>query len=90
MPDEGLGPDENIDPVAWAELQRRVYRTSLKCWWSREFGYLSLLDPFTGEVFDIESDGAPKWMKRRAFEEKAKRRDQRSLQSPQSGQRSGI
>lgn len=70
---DALQGDEHVDPVAWLALQRRIYRTSLKVWWSREFGYLSVLDPFTGEVIDIPNESAERWMKRRAFEEKARR-----------------
>jgi hypothetical protein len=63
---------------AWAATQERVYRSSLKVWFSREFGYLSLLDPYTGEVYEIEFPEAPRWMKRRAFEEKGRRQTRRS------------
>lgn len=67
--------DPNIDPAAYRELRERVYRSSLKVWWSREFGYLSVLDPFTGEVFDVErTPETPKWMIYRAMDEKARRR----------------
>lgn len=66
--------DPNIDPEAYRELRERIYRTSLKVWWSREYGYLSVLDPFSGEVLDVANEDALKWMKWRAFEEKGRRR----------------
>ena len=66
--------DPNIDPGAYRALQERVYRTSLKVWWSREFGYLSVLDPFTGEVFEVErTEATPRWMTWRAMDEKVRR-----------------
>jgi hypothetical protein len=73
-----LAPDAHIDPHAWAALQRRVYDSSLKVWWSREYGYLCLLDPFSGQVIDVANEDAPKWMKRRAFDEKRRQHTARA------------
>jgi hypothetical protein len=60
------------DPNEYAERQARNYRTSLRCWWSREFGYISVLDPFTGEVHEVERahQNTPRWMTWRAMDEK--------------------
>jgi hypothetical protein len=71
-----LPPDAHIDPNAWAEVQRKNYTTSNKWWWSREYGYLCCLDPFTGEVYEVAYADAPKWAVRRAFDEKERRRGQ--------------
>lgn len=68
-----LPPDEHIDPRAWAEQQRRNYSTSLKVWWSRDYGFLALLDPFSGEVYDVAYEEAPKWFVYRAFDERRRR-----------------
>ena len=57
-----------------ARLERN-YRTSLKCWWSRDFGFISILDPFTGEVIEVERTAdTPRWMTWRAMDEKARRK----------------
>ena len=65
---------EGESPEQYAERIARNYSTSLRCWWSREFGYLSVLDPFTGEVYDIERTAeTPKWMIWRAMDEKSRR-----------------
>lgn len=69
-----MDPDPHIDPQEWAERQRRNYRTSLRCWWGRERGVLCLLDPHTGEVIEVDYHDAPKWMVKRAFDEKDRRR----------------
>lgn len=68
-----LPPDEHIDPKAWAEQQRRNYSTSLKIWWSRDYGFLALLCPFSGEVYEVAYEEAPKWFVYRAFDEKRRR-----------------
>jgi hypothetical protein len=74
MPESGdLPPDPHIDPQAWAELQHRKYATSLKVWFSGEFGWASLLDPFTGEVHTVELASAPKWFMYRCFDERRRR-----------------
>jgi hypothetical protein len=73
MSERDLPPDPHIDPVAWAELQHRKYASSLKTWWSREYGYLCVLEPFTGEVFEVAYEQAPKWFVHRAFDEKRRR-----------------
>jgi hypothetical protein len=54
----------------------RNYRTSLKVWWAPEFGCLSILDPFTGEVYEVDRGhpNTPRWMTWRAMDEKARRR----------------
>ena len=58
-------------PEQYTARIARNYATSLRCWWSREFGYLSILDPFTGEVYDIERTAeTPRWMIWRAMDEK--------------------
>jgi hypothetical protein len=67
-------------PAQYQARRDRIYATSLRVWFSREFGYLCVLDPHTGEVYEIEFSESPRWMKRRAFEEKDKRR--RSATSP--------
>lgn len=38
--------------------------------WSREFGYISLHDPNTGEWCDINWKDAPDWSQREAFKRK--------------------
>jgi hypothetical protein len=68
-----LAPDAHIDPVAWAELQRRKYTSSCKTWWSREYGFLCVLDPFDGSVHEVAYEEAPKWFVLRAFDEKRRR-----------------
>lgn len=67
-------PDPHIDPVAWARVQRRNYETSLKVWFSGEFGWANVLDPFTGEVYCVELAKAPKWFVHRCFDERRRRR----------------
>lgn len=64
-------------PEQYRERHARNYRTSLRCWWSRDFGWLSLLDPFTGEVVEVEQVAAPRWMVWRAMDEKARSRERR-------------
>lgn len=68
-----LEPDRFVDPVAWDRQQRLNYSTSLKVWWSRDYGYLTLLDPFSGQVYDVAYEEAPKWFVYRAFDEKRRR-----------------
>jgi hypothetical protein len=61
---------------ARASLERtaRSYRTSLKCWWAPTFGCIAVLDPFTGEVYEVERlhPNTPRWMTWRAMDEKAR------------------
>jgi hypothetical protein len=55
-------------------IQERNYATGLKVWWARDFGFLALLDPFTGEVYEVErTKETPRWMTWRAMEEKQRR-----------------
>jgi len=56
-------------------IQQRNYRTSLKVWWAPTYGCLAVLDPFTGEVYEIERlhPNVPRWMTWRAMDEKARR-----------------
>lgn len=63
------------DETPEREVSEHMYRTSLKCWWSREFGWLSVLDPFTGEVTEVQwpHKDTPKWMVWRAMDEKHRR-----------------
>jgi hypothetical protein len=74
MSERDLPADAHIDPKAWAEQQRRNYATSCKCWWSGEYGYLCILDPYDGSVHEVAYADAPKWMVYRAFDEKRRRR----------------
>lgn len=37
---------------------------------AREFGWLQVEDPFTGEIHEVRSDDAPKWMVRAAMDRK--------------------
>lgn len=46
-------------------------RLGLIARWSKEFGYISLHDPTSGEWHDLRTEDAPDWAKREAF----KRRD---------------
>ena len=73
------------DNESWAATNAKNYRTSLRCWWSRDFGWLSLLDPFSGEVIEVAypDPRTPKWMVWRAMDEKARR------QGTSSGSRPG-
>ena len=78
-----------LDAERIRAIQERNYATSLKVWWARDFGFLALLDPFTGEVIEIErTKETPKWLTWRAMEEKQRRR-RRSAgpPSPASGGR---
>ncbi len=43
--------------------------------WSREFGYISIHDPTTGEWHDVATKDAPDWAKREAFKRKELYRD---------------
>jgi hypothetical protein len=62
------------DPVEYARRLEHNYRTGLKVWWGRDFGVLCLLDPFTGEVIEVERTPAlPKWFTWRAMDEKSRR-----------------
>lgn len=61
-------------PAQYAARHARNYATSLRVWWAREFGYVCVLDPFTGEVYECLSQEAPRWMVWRAMDEKARRR----------------
>jgi hypothetical protein len=61
-------------PEQYRARHARNYATSLRVWWSREFGWLSILDPFTGEVYECLSQESPRWMTWRAMDEKARRR----------------
>jgi hypothetical protein len=38
--------------------------------WAREFGYVSMHDPTTGEWWDVATKDAPDWAKREAFKRK--------------------
>jgi hypothetical protein len=38
--------------------------------WSREFGYIAIHDPTTGEWHDVATEDAPDWAKREAFKRK--------------------
>src|SRR4051794_36303957 len=42
--------------------------------WSREFGYISIHDPTTGEWHDLPTKDAPAWAKREAHKRKELRR----------------
>jgi hypothetical protein len=85
-PAEGTVP-EGVDVDAIRRIQERNYRTSLKVWWARDFGYLALLDPYTGEVYEVERahKNVPRWMTWRAMEEKNRRAAHRSQTSGSSG-----
>jgi hypothetical protein len=63
------------EPVGYRVRLDRNYRTSLKVWWAKDFGYLAVLDPFTGEVYEVERQhqNTPRWMTWRAMDEKARR-----------------
>jgi len=39
--------------------------------WAKEFGYVSLHDPTTGEWHDVETKDVPDWAKREASKRKA-------------------
>jgi hypothetical protein len=62
---------------ARAALERnaRSYRTSLKCWWAPTYGCIAVLDPFTGEVYEVERlhPNTPRWMTWRAMDEKSRK-----------------
>ena len=60
----------------YLEQQARNYKSSLKVWWAPTYGCLAVLDPFTGEVYEIERlhPNTPRWMTWRAMEEKNRRR----------------
>jgi hypothetical protein len=55
------------------ERNARSYRTSLKVWFGGEFGWCSILDPYTGEVYDVELAASPRWFLWRCFDEKRRR-----------------
>lgn len=63
-------------PEAYRRLRERIYRTSLKVWWAPTYGCLAVLDPFTGEVYEVERlhPAVPRWMTWRAMEEKNRKR----------------
>jgi hypothetical protein len=61
-------------PEQYRARLARNYATSLRVWWAREFGYVCLLDPFTGEVHECLSQEVPRWMIWRAMDEKHRRR----------------
>lgn len=60
----------------YRERADRIYRTSLKVWWAQTYGCLAILDPFTGEVYEVERlhPNTPRWMTWRAMEEKTRRK----------------
>ena len=72
-PAEGTVP-EGVDAAAIRRIQAKNYQTSLKVWFSREFGYCSVLDPHTGEVHEVELAKAPRWFMWRCFDEKGRRK----------------
>jgi hypothetical protein len=58
-------------------IQRELDQASelgLVARWSREFGYISIHDPTTGEWHDVSSKDAPGWVKREAHKRKTLRR----------------
>jgi hypothetical protein len=75
--DLGDGAYGTESPEQYRARLAHNYRTSLRCWWSRDFGWLSLLDPFTGQVIEVEQVNAPRWMVWRAMDEKARKKGRR-------------
>jgi hypothetical protein len=70
---------EGLAPEQIRAIQERNYATSLKVWWGRDFGVLAVLDPFSGEVYEVEyrkegKGATPKWLVWRAMDEKQRRR----------------
>jgi hypothetical protein len=52
----------------------RASRLGLIAMWSREFGYISIHDPTTGEWHDLSTKEAPDWARREAFRRKELRK----------------
>jgi hypothetical protein len=55
-------PNEYVRRMREARASRAAAR-GLTVKWSREFGFLELHDPLTGEVHEIATEDAPAWAK---------------------------
>jgi hypothetical protein len=49
---------------------RRAAHLGLVAKWSREFGFITMHDPATGEMYDVPTSEAPDWAKAEAGERK--------------------
>jgi hypothetical protein len=59
-----------IAPRVSERSERSELSSGLCVAWARGSGWLALTDPFSGEVHEIRSSDAPRWMVRRAMEDK--------------------
>lgn len=62
-------PDDDVPPFAHKELER-ASELGLVARWSREFGYISIHDPTTGDWHDLSIKDAPPWAKWEAMKRK--------------------
>ena len=56
------------------EARREAHQRGLVARWSREFGYISIHDPLTGEWHDLRTEDAPGWAKWEAGKRRELRR----------------
>jgi hypothetical protein len=54
--------------------RREAHRLGLVARWSRDFGFISIHDPTTGEWHDLKAEDAPGWAKREAHKRRELRR----------------
>ncbi len=54
--------------------RHEAHRRGLVARWSREFGFISIHDPTTGEWHDLKTEDAPGWAKREAHKRRELRR----------------
>jgi hypothetical protein len=66
--DDAVGVSSLPSPLRVA--RERSSERGLVAKWSREFGFISIHDPITGEWHDIQTEDATDWMKREARKRK--------------------
>ncbi len=69
VPVEGSPDDDAVPPFVRKELER-ASELGLVARWSRQFGYISIHDPTTGEWHDLQTKDAPAWAKWEAHKRK--------------------
>jgi hypothetical protein len=68
-PSEDSNQASNLSEFAQRKINQAA-KLGLVARWSKEFGYISVHDPTTGEWHDLRTEDAPGWAKREALKRK--------------------